>query len=57
MKAFFFEKIKHIAHEGFCRKKISTSQAQFGQNKGFGQKVQVRKNQNFRKIFHRISYN
>ena len=21
MKAFFFEKIKHIAHEGFCREK------------------------------------
>ena len=21
MKAFFFKKIKHIAHKGFCRKK------------------------------------
>ena len=30
--------IKHM--KAFFRKKISTSQAQFGQNKGFGQKVQ-----------------
>ena len=43
MKAFFSKKIKHIAHEGFCRKKL----AQYVLSEGFCQKayVLVKKNE------------